>query len=208
MITSSRRNPPAVGMRGTNQSNDELAGRLERYRRYLTLLARMSLDRKLRAKIAPSDVVQQSLMEACQRPDGVNLGDDKMLLAWLRKVLANNIADAVKAFDAARRSIDREVTMAAVEASSARMALLADSGSTPSRHAEKNEELMALADALEDLPEPQREAVTLHHLQEWSLSEVAKHLDRTEAAVAGLVFRGLRSLRQQLSAHECNSTSG
>ena len=60
----------------------------------------------------------------------------------------------------------------------------------------RNEDLLRLADALLQLAEAQREAILLHHLQGWKIGEVAEHLDRTEAAVAGLLHRGLRKLRE------------
>jgi RNA polymerase sigma-70 factor (ECF subfamily) len=52
-----------------------------------------------------------------------------------------------------------------------------------------------LAEALSRLPEPQREAVILKHCQGWTLAAIAAHLDRTTAAVASLLRRGLAQLR-------------
>ena len=42
----------------------------------------------------------------------------------------------------------------------------------------------------------------LHHLQDWSLAETARHLDRSDAAVAGLVHRGLKRLRELMQDTE------
>jgi RNA polymerase sigma-70 factor (ECF subfamily) len=55
-----------------------------------------------------------------------------------------------------------------------------------------------MADALSQLPESQREAIVLHHLQGATLSQVAAKLDRTEAAVVGLLHRGLKQMRKLL----------
>jgi RNA polymerase sigma-70 factor (ECF subfamily) len=55
-----------------------------------------------------------------------------------------------------------------------------------------------LADALNRLPEAQREALVLQHWHGWSLDEIGRHLGRSPAAVAGLLKRGLRQLRQSL----------
>ena len=46
----------------------------------------------------------------------------------------------------------------------------------------------------------QREALTLHHLQNWTLDAIGQRLGRSPAAVAGLIKRGLKQLRQQLNA--------
>ena len=59
-----------------------------------------------------------------------------------------------------------------------------------------------MADALAGLPDAQREALVLHYLQGLPLTEVAGQLGRTEAAVAGLLHRGLKKLRERLQEWE------
>ena len=66
----------------------------------------------------------------------------------------------------------------------------------------RSERLLRLAEALEALPEAQREAVELHYWQGWSLAEIAAHLDRSTAAIAGLLQRGLKKLRHLLEEAE------
>jgi RNA polymerase sigma-70 factor (ECF subfamily) len=68
--------------------------------------------------------------------------------------------------------------------------------SSPSQRAVRNEDLLLLANALLQLPEPQREAIVWHHRHGRSLSETSSHLGSTDAAVAGLLHRGLRKLRE------------
>jgi RNA polymerase sigma-70 factor (ECF subfamily) len=53
-----------------------------------------------------------------------------------------------------------------------------------------------LAQAVETLPEDQREAIRLRYLEGWSLAQIAEHFDRSQVAVAGLLKRGLRGLRE------------
>jgi RNA polymerase sigma-70 factor (ECF subfamily) len=55
-----------------------------------------------------------------------------------------------------------------------------------------------LAEALPQLPDDQRVAVELHHLQGLSLADTGQRLGRSREAVAGLVFRGLKKLRSLL----------
>jgi RNA polymerase sigma-70 factor, ECF subfamily len=57
-----------------------------------------------------------------------------------------------------------------------------------------------LADALAELPEAQQEAIVLHHLHGLSTSEIGQVIDRTPVAVAGLLKRGLRALREQFES--------
>ena len=61
---------------------------------------------------------------------------------------------------------------------------------------------MRVAAALEELPEGQREAVAMHYWEGLTLNEVAQEMGRTAAAVAGLLQRGLRTLRRQLKEAE------
>jgi RNA polymerase sigma-70 factor (ECF subfamily) len=77
--------------------------------------------------------------------------------------------------------------------------LLPGGHSTPSRQAVRQERLLQVARALAFLPEGQRQAVELHYLEERPLAEVADLLGTTRPAVAGLLHRGLKQLRQRLA---------
>jgi RNA polymerase sigma-70 factor (ECF subfamily) len=170
----------------------------EHFRDYLTMLARTQVDPRLRGKIDLSGVVQQTLLEADQKhPD---FGDDCQQAAWLRRVLANNLADELRKLAAAKRDAGRERSLEqALNASSARLdQWLAAEQSSPSEHVAKHEQALRLAAALEQLPEAQREALILQHWHGWKLAEIAEHMGRTRAAVAGLLKRGLQQLREQL----------
>jgi RNA polymerase sigma-70 factor (ECF subfamily) len=180
---------------------------LERYREYLCLLARLHLDARLRPKLDPSDVVQQTLLEAHQKQQQFRGTTEAEQAAWLRRMLAHNLADAVRALGQAKRDVARERPLdAAVQRSSAQIqAWLLAEQSSPSEQAIKNEQLLRLAEALPQLPEGQREAVVLHHLQGQSLASIAAHLGRSESATAGLLHRGLKKLRELLHEKEGDS---
>lgn len=175
---------------------------LERFRPYLDLLARVQLAARLRAKLDPSDVVQQSLVNAIQAIASYRGRSDAEMAAWLRQILAHHLANAVRDFERDKRDVRREQSIhAALDHSSARLdAWLPVEQTSPSQRAIRAEQGLELATALAGLPEAQREAVTLHHLAEWTLEQVGEHLGRSPAAVAGLIKRGLQTLRQKLSA--------
>jgi RNA polymerase sigma-70 factor (ECF subfamily) len=173
---------------------------LEQFRDYLHLLARLHLDRRLQGKLDPSDVVQQTLLEAHQARERFTGDDPAQMAAWLRQILARNLANAVRDFGRDRRNVEREQSLDdAVNASSAHLAAwLAAEQSSPSQQAIHNEQGLRLVRALALLPEAQREVVELRHLQGWSLADIARQLGRSPAAVAGLLHRGLNQLRQHL----------
>jgi RNA polymerase sigma-70 factor (ECF subfamily) len=174
---------------------------LERYREYLGLLARLQLDPRLQGKVDLSGVVQQTLLEAHQALDQFQHGSEERKAAWLRQVLANNLRDEVRKLGTAARDVSRERSLeAALNESSARLeAWLAADQSSPSQQAMRQEQLLALAGALARLPADQRRAVELHHLQSCPLAEVARQMDRSKGAVAQLLCRGLKKLRELLT---------
>jgi RNA polymerase sigma-70 factor (ECF subfamily) len=178
------------------------APELERFRAYLRLLARLHVGERLQGKLDPSDIVQQTLLQAFQGLAKFRGEGDAALTAWLRQILANNLANAVRDLGRAKRDVGREQSLeAALAESSLRLeGWLVAEQSSPSQRAERNEELLRLAAALEQLPPAQREALTLHHLQNWTLDAIGQRLGRSTVAVAGLIKRGLKELRQQLNA--------
>jgi RNA polymerase sigma-70 factor (ECF subfamily) len=174
-----------------------MAAQFEKYRSYLHLLARFQLDKRWHARIDPSDLVQQTLLDAHAKWHQLGT-ENAELAAWLRKALANNLADALRNLQRAKRNVSRERSLdAAFEDSSVRLAnCLAADQSSPSHQAVRSEDLLRLADALTALPELQREAIVLHHLQGWSLTDTAHELGRSDTATAGLLQRGLKKMRK------------
>jgi RNA polymerase sigma-70 factor, ECF subfamily len=179
---------------------DPPAADLDRLRPHLEVLVRLHLDPRLCDRIDASGVVQQTLLEAWQgRAKYAGRGPDGEA-AWVRRALTNNLADALRKLHAGKRDAKRERSLdAALEASSAKLeAALAADQTSPSDGAIRAERDLRLAAALAQLPDAQREALVLQHWHNWSLAEIGEHMNRTPAAVAGLIKRGLRQLREQL----------
>jgi RNA polymerase sigma-70 factor (ECF subfamily) len=171
---------------------------LERYRAYLHLLARLQLDPRLQSKLDASDVVQQTLVKAHHGRAQFRGQTEAELAGWLRRILANTLTDAARKYRhelAAVHSLEQ-----AIDDSSARLeGWLAAQGDSPGDEAARHEEMLSLATALERLPEDQRMVIEMHHLQGYFLGDVAARLGRTEAAVAGLLRRGRKRLRELLT---------
>jgi RNA polymerase sigma-70 factor (ECF subfamily) len=182
----------------TQQREPDLA--LARYRGYLQVLARLRLGRRLRGRLDPSDLVQQTLLKAHQASGSCQAQDEAGREAWLRRILNNTIADELRRHGRGRRDSARDRSiLASLDESSIRLeAWLKADQSSPSQQAIRREQLLALGEALESMPEDQRRAIELHHLQGDSLADVALRMGRSEASVAGLLRRGLRNLNERL----------
>ena len=177
---------------------------LEPFRRSLEVLARVHLDSRLRGKLDPADVVQQTLLRACAALPDLRNRSPEALAAWLRKILARTLADTVKHYHRDRRDVNLERSLEAdLDRSSGALAVwLAAEQTSPSLAAQRNEELLRLADVLAGLPEPQREVVILKHLRGQTLQQIADHLGKTVPSIASLLRRGLEALRHRLSTPE------
>jgi RNA polymerase sigma-70 factor (ECF subfamily) len=173
---------------------------LERFRSYLRLLAQLQFPALLRAKLDPSDIVQQVMLQAHQALGQFRGTSAAEQTAWLRRIFANTLANAVRDHRRAGRDVALERSL---NESSARLeAWLAADHTPPVEAVERNELFLRLADRLAALPEVQREVLLLRYCEGWSVGAIAEHLGRTRPAVASLLRRGLAELRELLQSQK------
>lgn len=170
---------------------------LEQFRDYLKLLARMQLGRSNWTCLDASDVVQQTLMEAHRKQHQFRGASEAERAAWLRRILANTLSNAVRAEGQIKRDRGRLRSLQVeLDASSARIEtfLIADQ-SSPSQRVIRQEDVFRVAKVLAMLPDAQREAIVLRHCEGSSIDEIGRQMGKAPDAVAGLLKRGLRQLR-------------
>jgi RNA polymerase sigma-70 factor, ECF subfamily len=173
---------------------------LQHYRPWLHLLARLELDRQFQGKFDASDVVQQTLLEACRDLPKFRGGTEGELLAWLRQVLAHVIAHEIRRYRGTQqRDVAREVSLErSLAESSQRLGdMLAASGSSPSQQAVRHEQEVLLAEVLARLPDDYREVLILRNLEGLSHEEVAQRMGRGVGAVRMLWVRALTRVRKE-----------
>ena len=182
------------------QRADTQSWRLNAYHLHLLVFACGQLDRRLRSRLDPCDLVQESLLRAHARLDQCRGQSEAQRAAWLQTILVNAHAEQLRKALGPRRDISRECSLDAVPEDRAdrRQGLLPDEAPTPSQQVVANEQIRRLTQALAQLPEDQRAALELRHFQGLAVAEVAARLGRSTAAAAGLLRRGLRALRQSL----------
>lgn len=169
---------------------------LAQYRNYARLLARTLIGTTLRLRLDPSDLVQETFLEAHRdfpRFSGMTEGE---VVAWLRRILIRNLADQARRQKAGLRDFRRQESLeAALERSGARMQMaLAASASSPSAAAARREQAVILADALAALPPDYREVIILRNLERLRFDEVAARMNRSPGAVRMLWTRALERL--------------
>src|SRR5919201_4288211 len=142
-------------------SREALGRVLDAARRYLLTIARQELDPDLRAKNSPSDLVQETFVEA-QRDFGQFQGDTEAeLLAWLRQLLLHRVGKLRRSFrDTQKRRLAREVALGGDSSSEGPAGGLAANMLSPSGQAMEHEQDRALQAALGRLPDDYRRGIT------------------------------------------------
>jgi RNA polymerase sigma-70 factor, ECF subfamily len=167
-----------------------------RLRPWLTLLAERELPVVLRGRIDPSDIVQQTLLQAWRAERDFQGTTHAERLAWLRAILKNAVRQNQRQFAAKKRGARRECNEADRVAESQNLADLAiEPAASPSGQLIAAEETLALAEALQRLPEDQRRVIELRHFEGMSHQQIAQLMQRSPAAIRMLWVRALRNLR-------------
>jgi RNA polymerase sigma-70 factor (ECF subfamily) len=174
---------------------------LERYRAYLTLLARLQIGRLLQGKADPADMVQETFLEAAGHFALFRGETEAELTAWLRQILAGCLAHlARRYFGTEARDVRLERLLGDELDQSSRAidcGLIAEQ-SSPSQSASRREQAVLLADALDCLPPDYREVIILRHLEGLTFPEVAARMGRSLDSVEKLWVRALPRLRRAL----------
>lgn len=183
---------------GNSQALGEL---LSTYRQFLIFLARSQLHHHLQAKADPSDLAQ----EVCLAAFG-NIGDFRgesaeEFASWLRGILTNVLAMHVRKYLGTQKRdprLEQTLDQGLASASGFLNSQLAADITSPSGQFARNESFLALAAALESLPDDYRQVIVLRHVDGLSFSEVAGMMNRSVDSVEKLWVRGLAKLKQSM----------
>lgn len=174
---------------------------LELYRRYLGLLARVQIGKRLQRKVDAEDLVQETFLEAHRNFGRFEGTSEGQLMCWLRQILAAKMADLLRRYLGTQGRdvrLEQELEDAFGQSSVMLNRELMAVQSSPSQQAVRREQAVLLADALARLPDDYREVMVLRHLEGLTFPEVAQRMERSLDSVEKLWMRALVKLRKFL----------
>lgn len=171
------------------------------YRDYLLGIAVAKLDPRVRARCNPSDVVQETLMEAFRDFHQFRGGLEREFLAWIRQILSNNLARVVELHVLTdKRDLRRERPIEQAVAGESKLERrdywLTAEGQSPSSVLQKKEQLATVLERINKLPAHYRDVLLLRHIEELSFDDVADRLGKSAGAVRMIWLRALEQLRE------------
>ena len=208
MIADSSVQPSKLLALARNGQADAVGRLLELYLHYLKILASSQLDQKLRHRVSPSDIVQETMCEAHRDFHQFRGETEREFVGWLRKIMVNNLARVVERHVlTGKRDVRRERSLQqmqkSVDRSTMQMdAILIANGDSPSEVALERERGVHLANCIARLPEDYQQVVTLRNFQGLPFSEVGNQMNRSAGAVRMLWLRALEQLRELLRESE------
>jgi RNA polymerase sigma-70 factor, ECF subfamily len=180
-------------------SREALGQALEACRAYLLKIAEHDLDPALRPKGGASDLVQQTFLEAQRDFARFTGGSEEELLAWLRQLLRNNLANFARDFrQTGKRRIDREVALDTPDSSGGPAGQVTADATSPSGQAAAGERAELVRRAMDRLPEDYRRVLTLRYQEGRPFDEIAGLLGRTPNAARKLWARAVEALETEL----------
>ena len=170
---------------------------LVRHRDRLKHMVLLRLDRRLAARVDPSDVVQEALTDAAGQLSDYLREQPVPFYPWLRRLAWEHLVQLhQRHLHAGKRSVRREQRWDLPEESALELAgRLLGSGTSPSSHLLRQEQRHRVQAALDQLAEGDREVLVLRYLEGLSTRETAAVLGIREGAAKVRHLRALERLR-------------
>ena len=191
---------------GDGQAVDRLVAR---HRSRLRRLIEVHLDRRLAARVDPSDIIQETLVDATRKLPRYLRERPLPFYPWLRQLaLERIIRNYRQHVRAASRSVRREAApgLRLPDHSAVRLAkLLVSAGSSPSHQLLREEQSAQVREVIENLSARDRDVLVLRFLEQLSTGEIAAVLCLTEAGVKSRLRRALERFTaawRQRGGHE------
>jgi len=189
------------------RGKEAVAELFDRYRDKLTRMLALRLDSRVFGKVDTEDILQDAFVEAARRIQDYLDRPSVPFFIWLRQLAAQALINTHRRYLGARmRDVNLEVTLHRTgttgSGSAMLVAQLADSLTSPSQFAARQETVAEMKAALRDLSEADREVLVLRHLEDLSNNEVAQVLGIDKYAASKRYLRALERLRSAMPVYE------
>lgn len=179
-------------------SKDALGQVVVAYRAYLASVVRKKLPSRLNSKVGASDIVQETLFKACRGFHRFTGATRRDLIRWLRRILLNNLIDAVRHRFKASEVPLYEWTFDQQTPRGRTVTEVLVKERDPGSQVAIREEAVRLHRALATLPEDYRCVVLLRNHDRLTFGEIGQRMGRTDEAVRKLWVRAILKLQSQL----------
>jgi RNA polymerase sigma-70 factor, ECF subfamily len=170
----------------------------DRHRDKLRQTVQLRLDRRLRARVDPSDIVQEAHLEAYRRLDDYLTRRPMPFELWLRKTAQERVYNHYRThLRTAQRSVNREVPLPE-ESSMLIAASFLKRSSSPSHHVARREYKRLVQEAVGELSEIDREIILMRNVEGYSQREISLVLELSHDAVRNRYGRALVKLQRLL----------
>lgn len=174
------------------------------YYRALREWAEYLVGPRLRRRLDESDLAQEAWIAAWEGREQFNGCTAQEWEAWLRGILRNKLANALRWHSAQRRGLQQEVAIPdRVDQSWANVdAMFFGKGPGPLQQLERDERMAQFIEAVAGLTAKEQAVIRLRLFEEWKLIDIARKLDESEGSIAGRVARATRKLQERLGKPE------
>jgi RNA polymerase sigma-70 factor (ECF subfamily) len=180
---------------------------LDQHRERLRRMVALRLDRRLSARLDPSDIVQEALADATRKLDGYVRDRPLPFYPWLHRLASERIIQAHRRH---LPKVGREESFARAQVDGSTLLLaerLIAGDTTPAAHLIGEEQRRRLIEALAELDAADREVLVLRYLEDLTFPEIAAILEVGESAAKMRHLRALQRIRH-LMGPEAPDSSG
>lgn len=187
-------------------SEADLCALVETYRDYLLSVARSRLPKDLAVKVAPSDVVQETMLQAAQNIQQFRGTTDEELRQWLQTIIMRNVIDAHRHYRrVSKRDLSREIPLDQSNSNHSPTQALIGREESPSARLRRSESAKALQAAISRLSMEYQLVIRQHSFEKKGFEEIGKSLNRSADAARKLWARAVQKLAKELSANDSGS---
>lgn len=184
----------------------ELGLLVDIYRPYLLKLAASQLDGNIAIKFAPSDAVQETMLQATRDFPQFRGATETELRQWLQTILLRTLADVHRRYRLSKkRKLSLEVRVHSGNRSSLKTQLTSREPS-PSAGLRREESTVELQQAISRLSEEHQSVIRLRNFERLSFDDIGKRLIRTSEAARKLWCRAIERLTEELESDHAEST--